>query len=46
MDRTAVVASFSMCMAMLVAAPAMALNTGVAEAGLPSAADYSSGLLA
>ena len=45
MDRTAVVASFSMCMAMLVAAPAVALNTGVAAAGLPSAADYSSGLL-
>jgi hypothetical protein len=45
MDRTAVVASFSMCVAMLVAAPAMALNTGVAVAGLPSAADYASGLL-
>jgi hypothetical protein len=45
MDRTAVVASFSMCVAMLVAAPAMALNTGVAAAGLPSAADYATGLL-
>jgi len=45
MDRMAVVASFSMCVAMLVAAPAMALNTDVAVAGLPSAADYASGLL-
>ena len=44
MDRTAVVASFSMCVALLVA-PAMALNTGVAATGLPSAADYASGIL-
>jgi len=49
MDRRAVVASFSMffsvCVAMLVAAPAAALNTGIAATGLPSAADYASGLL-
>jgi hypothetical protein len=45
MDRTAIVATFSMCVAMLVAAPALALNTGIAATGLPSAADYASGLL-
>ena len=45
MDRTVVVASFSMCVAMLIAAPAAALNTNVPATGLPSAADYASGLL-
>jgi len=30
---------------MLVAAPAFALNTGIAATGLPTAADYASGLL-
>jgi uncharacterized protein len=32
-------------LAMLVAAPAVALNTGIAASGLPTAADYASGLL-
>ena len=45
MDRRIAVASVSMFVAMLVAAPAVALNTGIAATGLPTAADYASGLL-
>ena len=49
MDRRIAVTSFSMFVSMLaamfVAAPAAALNTGIAATGLPTAADYASGLL-
>jgi len=49
MDRRIAVTSFSMFVSMLaamfVSAPAAALNTGIAATGLPTAADYASGLL-
>ncbi len=41
MKRKAVVLS----LALFAAAPAQALNTGVAAQGMPSAADYASGIL-
>jgi hypothetical protein len=41
MMRTAIVLS----LALFAAAPAQALNTGVAAQGMPSAADYASGIL-
>jgi hypothetical protein len=53
MVRTSAIASFSisvfisasMVAVMLAAAPAAALNTGIPAKGLPSAADYASGIL-